>query len=102
MDNRIANLEGQVAALAARVLAIEGTMRAKAAARTPGQPCAHLGPKTGERVECPTCGKDPATGQRKKVSLFVFGCAVHGKCTPGRKVGDLASCAGCRDYKTTG
>ena len=54
-------------------------------------PCAHLLADTGELVECPSCSG--------KVQLKVFGCAVHGKCTRGRRAGALACCQGCADYR---
>lgn len=53
-------------------------------------PCVHRGEPTGEIVTCPTC-----TG---RVSLKVFACAVHQKCTPGKQVPGVACCQMCPDY----
>ena len=52
--------------------------------------CAHLLPQTGERVRCPSC--------KGEVMLKLFGCAVYGKCTPGKEVPGYASCRTCPDY----
>lgn len=52
--------------------------------------CRHLGEETGETVECPPC--------RGRTRLKTFACAVHVKCTQGKKVTGMASCEGCPDY----
>lgn len=51
--------------------------------------CPYFGEPTGESIDCPTCSA--------RVSLKVFACEVHGKCTPGRKVNGVACCRGCKD-----
>lgn len=54
--------------------------------------CAHLGPATGGTASCPSC-------DGKRVELKVFGCAVHGECTMGKKADGVAGCCrGCPDY----
>lgn len=51
--------------------------------------CARLGPVLGT-AECQTC-----TG---RVALKVYACAVHGRCTLGRRADDVPGCcAGCPD-----
>ena len=55
-------------------------------------PCVHFGAQTGE-VECRTCGG--------KVSLKVFACAIHQRCTIGKRTEGVAGCCqGCADYAT--
>lgn len=56
----------------------------------PRLPCRHLGPSTGETVECPTCSG--------RVQLKLFACAVHGTCTPGKAAPGVANCLGCDSY----
>lgn len=53
-------------------------------------PCRFLRERVGN-VDCPTC-----TG---RVSLKLFNCDVHGQCTQGKKVPNIASCVGCFEYQ---
>lgn len=53
-------------------------------------PCTHRGAETGETVQCGTC--------RGGVKLKLFSCALHGRCTPMKKTGDIACCVECPDY----
>lgn len=55
----------------------------------PARACRFFGDATGETIECKTCNG--------KVSLKVFACEVHGKCTPAKIVKDVACCNGCKD-----
>lgn len=52
--------------------------------------CAHLGGPTGDVIACPSC--------RGRVLLKVFACSRYGRCTPGKRVPDEASCVGCPDH----
>jgi hypothetical protein len=61
-------------------------------AASPALPCSHLGAPTGWTVDCPTC---PGKG---KVSLKLFHCTKHEKCTIGKKVEGVACCVGCPDH----
>lgn len=54
--------------------------------------CKHLGEYTGRLVECQGC--------RGKTQLKVFGCGKHGECTQGKRVEQLACCAGCPDRES--
>ncbi len=50
--------------------------------------CAHLGRFTGDWAECPSCNG--------KVSLKVYGCAVHGRATLWKRVAEADGCCrGC-------
>lgn len=59
--------------------------------REAGQACRHRGLARRTAV-CPTC--------RGHVELHVFACAVHGECTLGKILADLACCARCGDFET--
>lgn len=55
-------------------------------------PCIHFGDKLKEpRVRCIECAG---------TMLDVFGCAVHGRCTPTRQAAGVAFCKTCKDLKT--
>lgn len=54
------------------------------------RPCRHLGKPTGETIECTSC--------RGRVSLKVYGCAVHRWCLLGKKVQEYGCCATCNEY----
>jgi hypothetical protein len=53
--------------------------------------CLYMGEFTGDVVECQTCSGS--------VKLKVFNCAVHGRCTVGRRVAGTQCCANCLDRK---
>jgi hypothetical protein len=53
--------------------------------------CRHLLADTGGKMGCGSCGGG--------VSLKVYGCAKHGKCTLGRPADGLACCGTCPDYQ---
>lgn len=62
----------------------------------PAQPaptasCVHLGPPTGAVAHCRSC--------QGHVQVKVCACAVHGQCTPARKVAGLPCCGTCPDYR---
>lgn len=61
--------------------------------------CVHLGKPTGEQVEVTGCG-----GCKTSVGMTaVFGCVVHGECTPLGRAKDkpgLYACP-CDDHKTS-
>lgn len=50
--------------------------------------CAHLGAATGETTPCTAC--------KATVSLKVFQCALHHRCT--RSASALRSCSNCADW----
>lgn len=52
--------------------------------------CKHFGQPTGEQASCEPCGRN--------VSLKLFQCSIHGKCTPTKKVENIQCCSGCPDY----
>lgn len=54
-------------------------------------PCLYLGPPTGTRVLCKTCGG--------KTELKLLACTIHGHCTVKTKVENLACCPWCADYQ---
>ncbi len=54
------------------------------------KPCTHLGADQ-EEILCPTC--------RGTVRIKVLACAVHGCCTIGKKLDDIACCTGCKEYQ---
>lgn len=55
-------------------------------------PCVHVGPPTGAKTACGTCGDPKATAE-------VRACGVHGTCTTDRRAkDDRAWCLGCPDY----
>ena len=58
-------------------------------ARPPLGPCVHLGKENG-RIECPAC--------RGTVKIKTFACDVHGKCTLGKSLDDVACCVGCDEF----
>ena len=65
--------------------------------RTPTRPvprsrdfCLHRGPATGSLVDCPTCAG--------KVSLKLFACSLHGRCTLEKSVPEFACCRDCPDH----
>jgi hypothetical protein len=51
--------------------------------------CVHRGDRAGD-LDCLACGG-------KHVTLFVFACAVHGRCLMGSPRDGLAGCIGCPD-----
>jgi hypothetical protein len=51
--------------------------------------CRHRGEVSREQ-SCPSC--------RGLVRLKVFACALHGECTIGRPLADVACCASCGDF----
>lgn len=53
--------------------------------------CVHRGEKVGA-ASCPTC--------KGNVSLNVFACAMHEKCTIGKPVDGASCCATCADYRS--
>lgn len=53
------------------------------------QPCIHRGEENG-RIECPSCSG--------MVQVKTFDCAVHGSCTLGKRLDEMACCVGCGDY----
>lgn len=58
----------------------------------PRGPCAHLG-QFLRLEECATCGG------KGKTKLKVFACGLHGECTRGKQLGELAVCQGCDDWR---
>ncbi len=56
-----------------------------------GEPCCHRGTVLEEQ-QCRSC--------RGNVSLKIFACALHGRCTVGKPLPDCACCATCQDYQT--
>ena len=59
------------------------------------QPCTHLGGDTGERTECRSCAGT--------VRIKIMTCAVHGRCTVAKQLGDgTACCKACADYRPLG
>lgn len=57
----------------------------------PAPRCVHFGAATGEQVPC-------AEGCKYQAKLNVFGCAVHGRCTPEtRGVGVPGCCTHCEE-----
>lgn len=52
-------------------------------------PCTHRGDVI-DAVQCPTC--------RGKVTVRVFACTVHGRCTVAKRTPRAACCKGCVDY----
>jgi hypothetical protein len=77
---------------AARMLAAKRVqaLPVEALQQKPRGACQHLGPVSGERVDCPSCSG--------KVALKVLTCAVHGKCLPQRQVPGVPYCGTCKDY----
>lgn len=61
-------------------------------ARVAAVACAHLGGPTGEARQCPTCAG--------RVEVKLLACAVHGSCTPVKRVGGVACCRDCPDNTT--
>ena len=59
------------------------------AAPPPALSCVHLGGPLGETRSCPSC--------KGSVRVKVMACAVHGGCTPARKVEGVAFCGTCPD-----
>jgi hypothetical protein len=60
--------------------------------RAPRGPCVHLGAEVDRRL-CGSC--------RGKVELKVFGCAIHGRCTLGKRTPDVPGCCDggrCKEY----
>ena len=51
--------------------------------------CRHRGSTTGETVVCPSC--------RGAVTLKLFACAIHGRCTQARAAAGIPCCATCVD-----
>ena len=68
-------------------LKITAAIRARPSLRPP---CRSLGLATGESQVCETCAG--------VVNLKLFGCAVHGVCTPGKALPGVANCHTCPDY----
>lgn len=56
----------------------------------PRPACLNRGPEPIEQIECPTCAGH--------VRVKAFACAVHGRCTVGKPLPDVACCAVCRDH----
>ncbi len=56
-------------------------------------PCVRFGEDTGKTRTCPTCSG--------KVELKVFGCSLHGECTPALPVDGVKCCARCNDFLQT-
>ena len=54
------------------------------------EPCTHIGEENG-RIDCPSCCGT--------VKVKTFHCAVHGSCTLGKALDDVACCEGCADYQ---
>ena len=55
-------------------------------------PCIHLGSQI-DSVKCPSC--------RGSVTLKVFACEVHGRCTIQKRVDtETACCSACSDYES--
>lgn len=54
------------------------------------RPCVHLGDYTGDRETCGTCPGN--------VRIKLYACAVHGKASLVKKLGDTACCATCPSY----
>jgi len=57
------------------------------------EPCANLGDQLSTE-QCDSC--------QGTVKIKTFACAVHGRCTLGKKLPEIACCQGCGDYRTRG
>jgi hypothetical protein len=58
----------------------------------PRDACIHLGDKVGTH-ECETC--------QGSVKIKLYACALHGTCTLGKKLPEIACCAQCGDYTSS-
>lgn len=53
-------------------------------------PCMHLGPPTGERVDCRSC--------QGRVLIKLLACAEYGLCTTEKQLDGIRCCATCPDH----
>ena len=62
--------------------------RKKAKQKLKNIDCIHRDLTSHRRETCPTC--------KGTVQVKIFACAVFGECTIQKKIGEIATCAGCK------